>query len=107
MVKELIEASKTYGREFTLLLVVMSAFGVAMKVVWENNTERLNQQDIRIDKADEFIRTELTTLHMESLEVTRKATDVMDRATSVMGKATSVMEAAVTSLERSTRENDK
>lgn len=102
LVSEIIEKSKEYGREFTLCCVVLVGCGFGLRVVWESTNARLVQQDSKIDKSDEFIRTELMTLNKQSLDVTRKATDVMDKATGVMDKATGVMDAAVKALDRST-----
>jgi hypothetical protein len=92
MVAALIEASKSYGREFTLVIVLMSAFGIASKVVWESNTVRLNQQDVRIDKSEEFIRTELLELNQQSMETTREATSVMKSVVDALDRSTNAIE---------------
>ena len=94
MVAALIEASKSYGREFTLLIVVMCAFGVAIKVVWDGTNTRLQQQDVRIDKSEEFIRTELLELNHQAIETTREATSVMKSVVDALDRSTDAIEKA-------------
>lgn len=92
VVTEILEAGKAYGREFTLLIVVMMAFGVALKVVWDGTNTRLVQQDTRIDKSEEFIRTELIDLNKQSMETTREATGVMKSVVEALDRSTDAIE---------------
>lgn len=84
LVKEIIEASKTYGREFTLLIVVLSAFGVALKVVWDSTNTRLQQQDARIEQNDTFIRETLMKQSAETVEALKTNTEALKANTQVI-----------------------
>lgn len=62
MVAELLEKGKEYGREFVLVIVLLTGGGIGLKIVYEGFNARILQQNERIDKADTFIRTELVEI---------------------------------------------
>ena len=77
MVAEIIEASKNYGREFVLLVIVMSAFGLGSKLVYESLNARMIQQDARIEASDHFIRDKLSEMNASTVDALNKTTSAL------------------------------
>lgn len=84
LVAELLEKGKDYGREFVLLVIVLTAAGIGLKVVWESTNTRLSQQDTRIETSEKFIRDELIKLNMQTIEVAKSAVNAIDRNTEAL-----------------------
>jgi hypothetical protein len=86
VVTEILEKSKEYGREFVLLLIVLSASGIGLKIVFESLNVRIIQQNERIDANEVFIRTQLMVNN--------------DRIASALSASNDVIRANTAALER-------
>jgi cell division protein FtsB len=76
-VTEILNVGREYGREFMLVIILLTGMGVGLTTVYDSFTARIIQQNERIDKADAFIRTELVDVLREQMAASEQCADAL------------------------------